>query len=125
MSASGRHILVVEDEPAVQTLLRKQLEGAQYQVTLASDGLEGLMKLEGMKPDLIICDMMMPNLDGMGFVRAIKSNPKTHSIPVIFLTAKSDPRTMIEGINVGARFYLTKPIQLDDLLSKVARVLAR
>ena len=90
-------------------------------MTIAGDGLDGLMKLESMKPDLIICDVMMPNLDGMGFVKAIKGHNQTQKIPVIFLTAKTDPRSMIDGINVGARFYVTKPFQIDDLLGKVPR----
>jgi DNA-binding response OmpR family regulator len=122
-AGSGPHILVIEDEPAVQTLLRKQLTANGYQVTVAADGLDGLMKLETIRPDLVISDVMMPNLDGIEFVRAIKQHQETQRIPVIFLTAKSDPRSMIEGINVGARFYVTKPFQIDDLLSKVKRAL--
>ena len=119
------HILVIEDEPAVHTLLRKQLTANGYQVTVAADGLDGLMKLESLRPDLVISDVMMPNLDGIEFVKAIKQHEATQRIPVIFLTAKSDPRSMIEGINVGARFYVTKPFQIDDLLSKVRRALGR
>ena len=123
IEGKGRKILVLEDEPAVQTLIRKQLTAQGFEVTVASDGLDGLMKLEGMKPDLIVCDVMMPNLDGMEFVKAIKAQHQTQQVPVIFLTAKTDPRSMIDGINVGARFYVTKPFQLDDLLSKVSRAL--
>ncbi len=119
----GKAILVLEDEPAVQTLLKKQLAAHGFAVTVAGDGLDGLMKLESMKPDLIICDVMMPNLDGMEFVKAIKGHGDTQRIPVIFLTAKTDPRSMIDGINVGARFYVTKPFQLDDLLGKISRAL--
>jgi DNA-binding response OmpR family regulator len=120
----GKNILVLEDEPAVQMLLRKQLTAHGFTVTIAGDGLDGLMKLESMRPDLIICDLMMPNLDGMGFVKAIKGHNQTQKIPVIFLTAKTDPRSMIDGINVGARFYVTKPFQIDDLLAKVAKALS-
>jgi DNA-binding response OmpR family regulator len=119
-----QHILVIEDEPAVQMLLQKQLTASGFRVTIAGDGLDGLMKLETLKPDLMICDVMMPNLDGIEFVKAIKNNNKTQKIPVIFLTAKTDPRSMIEGINVGARFYVTKPFQLDDLLGKIRRALS-
>jgi len=119
----GKQVLVLEDEPAVQILLKKQLAANGFQVTVAGDGLDGLMKLENMKPDLIICDLMMPNLDGMGFVKAIKGHNQTQKIPVIFLTAKTDPRSMIDGINVGARFYVTKPFQIDDLLAKVQKAL--
>lgn len=124
-SPSGQpHILVIEDEPAVQTLLKKGLGANGFRVTVAGDGLDGLMKLETLKPDLMICDVMMPNLDGVEFVKAIKANPQTQKIPVIFLTAKTDPRSMIEGINVGARFYVTKPFQIDDLLTKIKRALS-
>jgi DNA-binding response OmpR family regulator len=119
----GKHVLVLEDEPAVQTLIYKQLAAHGFDVAVAGDGLDGLMKLEQRRPDLIICDVMMPNLDGMEFVKAIKSHDKTQKIPVIFLTAKTDPRSMIDGINVGARFYVTKPFQLDDLLTKIQRAL--
>jgi DNA-binding response OmpR family regulator len=118
------HILVIEDEPAVQTLLKKALTSHNFKVTVASDGLDGLMKLETLRPDIMICDVMMPNLDGIEFVKAIKHNTQTQKIPVIFLTAKTDPRSMIEGINVGARFYVTKPFQIDDLLAKVRRALS-
>lgn len=123
IAGNGRKILVLEDEPAVQTLINKQLTSQGFVVTVASDGLDGLMKLEQVKPDLIVCDVMMPNLDGMEFVKAIKGNGDTQRIPVIFLTAKTDPRSMIDGINVGARFYVTKPFQLDDLLGKISRAL--
>ena len=118
------HILVIEDEPSVQTLLRKQLTANGFHVTVANDGLDALVKLESAKPNLILCDMMMPNLDGVEFVRAIKQHLETQRIPVIFLTAKTDPRSMIDGINVGARFYVTKPFQMDDLLTKIKKALA-
>jgi two-component system, chemotaxis family, chemotaxis protein CheY len=120
----GKRVLVLEDDPSVQTLLRKQLSAHGFEVTIADDGLDGLMKLEQMQPDLLLCDVMMPNLDGIEFVRAVKGNTGTQKIPVIFLTAKTDPRSMIEGINVGARFYVTKPFQMDDLLGKVRRALS-
>jgi DNA-binding response OmpR family regulator len=120
----GKHVLILEDDPNIQTLLRKQLASHGFKVSTASDGLDGLMKLESLKPDIMVCDVMMPNLDGIEFVKAIKANNVTQKIPVIFLTAKTDPRSMIEGINVGARFYVTKPFQIDDLLSKIKRALS-
>jgi len=116
-------ILVIEDDPSVRTLLQKSLTGRGYTVFLAEDGLYGLTSLEEIAPDLIIVDIMMPRLDGMTFVKAIKGNTNTQKIPVIFLTAKSDPKSMIQGINLGARFYVTKPFQVDELLTKVQRAL--
>lgn len=117
-------ILIIEDDVSVRTLLEKSLGARGYKIKTAKDGLEGLTMLESDRPDLIIVDIMMPRLDGMTFVRAIKGNNQTKAIPVIFLTAKNDPKTMIDGINVGARFYITKPFQHDELLSKVEKALA-
>lgn len=122
MSISAR-VLVVEDDAGTQTLLKKQLSSEGFDVTLASNGLDGLVQLERSTPDVIVCDMNMPELDGVGFVRAIKTKNETRKIPVIFLTASSDPRHMVDGINVGARFYVTKPFQIDDLLAKVQKAL--
>lgn len=116
-------ILVIEDDPSVRLLLEKSLSAKGYSVSVCEDGLEGLTRLETMRPDLIICDIMMPRLDGMTFVKAIKNHEHTKPIPVIFLTAKNDPRTMIEGINLGARFYVTKPFQIDELLTKVEKAI--
>jgi DNA-binding response OmpR family regulator len=117
-------VLVVEDDAGTQTLLRKQLTAKGFDVRIAANGLDGLMQLEKATPDIIICDVNMPELDGMGFVRAIKAKIETRKIPVIFLTASNDPRHMVDGINVGARFYLTKPFELNELLWKINRVLS-
>jgi two-component system response regulator MprA len=122
-AVAGEHILIVEDDPAVQTLLMKALTAKGYRVTLADDGLAGLTALERERPDLIIADIMMPRLDGMTFVKALKRNQSTRAVPVIFLTAKNDPRSVVEGINVGAKYYVTKPFQLDELLSKVEKAI--
>jgi DNA-binding response OmpR family regulator len=120
---AGENILIIEDDASVRTLLEKSLSARGYVVSIAKDGLDGLTSLDTKRPDLIIVDIMMPRLDGMTFVKAIKGHEKTKPIPVIFLTAKSDAKTMIEGINVGARFYITKPFQLDELISKVEKAL--
>ena len=124
MSSSAR-VLVVEDDAGTQTLLRKQLTAKGFEVRVAKNGLDGLMQLEAGIPDVIICDMNMPELDGVGFVKAIKAKNETRKIPVIFLTASNDPRHMVDGINVGARFYLTKPFELNELIWKINRVLQR
>jgi DNA-binding response OmpR family regulator len=117
------HVLVVEDDAATQRLLEKELTAAGFDVTLAHDGLDALMRLETFVPDVVVCDLNMPNLDGMAFTRALKSNERTRQLAVIFLTANSDPRVVIEGINVGARFYITKPFQMNELIWKIRRVL--
>ena len=122
MSITAR-VLVVEDDAGTQTLLKKQLSSKGFEVTIAKNGLDGLVQLEQSTPDIIVCDMNMPELDGVGFVRAIKAKNETRKIPVIFLTASNDARHMVDGINVGARFYLTKPFELNELVWKINRVL--
>lgn len=115
-------ILVIEDDKSVRTLVSKSLTARGYMVETCDDGLEGLTKLERTRPDLIIVDIMMPRLDGMTFVKAIKGNKNTSPIPIIFLTANNDPKSMIAGINLGAKHYVTKPFQIEDLLGKVEKL---
>jgi len=118
-------ILVVEDDLDLQILLKNLLK-SEYDLTLAENGLEGLKALEkGPVPDLIVADIMMPMLDGLTMVDAIKKHRGTEDIPVIFLTAKATPKDVIEGINVGAKYYITKPFKIDELLSKIRRILKR
>ena len=120
---AGQRILVVEDDPDIQRIVTTVLS-KEYEVRTASDGLEGLLAIEqGFKPELVIADIMMPRLDGMAFVKALKGHRDTARIPVMFLTAKSAPREVIDGINLGARYYLTKPFKVDELLQKVHRLL--
>ncbi|MBN1774325.1 MAG: response regulator [Deltaproteobacteria bacterium] len=120
---AGPRILVVEDDPDIQRIVTTVLS-KEYEVRTANDGLEGLLAIEqGFKPELVIADIMMPRLDGVAFVKALKGHRDTAKIPVMFLTAKSAPREVIEGINLGARYYLTKPFKVDELLQKVHRLL--
>jgi two-component system, chemotaxis family, chemotaxis protein CheY len=121
--AEKAHILILEDQPETQVLLQKQLGAAGYRVTIATDGLQGLMQLEKIKPDLIIIDILMPKLNGLDFARAIRSQAATRTIPTIFLTAKDDPQSMVDGINAGARYYITKPFDMADLIKKVGKIL--
>lgn len=123
MSDEKKNILIIEDEAHVRQMVARLLVKHDYDVREAVDGLDGLRALEDYRPDLIIVDVMMPTLDGLTFTKALKNRRETRGIPVIFLTAKSDPHTMIEGINVGAKFYVTKPFQIEDVLGKVRRVL--
>lgn len=116
-------VLVLDDDAEVRALLEKLLTHDGYQVTAVGDGLEGLVHLEQDKPDLVLCDVMMPNLDGLAFTRAIKKNPDTRGLPVIFLSARGDSGTMAAAISAGAKFYLTKPFSHADLLSKVRKAL--
>ncbi|MCB9524366.1 MAG: response regulator [Myxococcales bacterium] len=123
MADDKNRILVIDDENSVLQMVEKLLTKHGYEVSCARDGLEGLRHIDRDRPDLVIADIIMPVLDGITLVKALKKQQATRSTPVIFLTAKSDPLSMIEGINVGAKFYVTKPFQTEDLLSKVSKVL--
>src|SRR5207249_8511945 len=114
---------LIEDDVALVALVSKALTAHGYEVEVATDGLDGLKKLDQNPPNLLVVDVMMQKLDGMTLVRAIKQHRETRHIPVIFLTAKSDSKSVVEGINLGAKFYITKPFSLEDLLSKVQRAL--
>ncbi len=121
--AEKKKIMVVEDEQHVRLLVSRLLSKNEFEVKGVEDGLAALHELEIFHPDLIISDIMMPNLDGLQLLKALRNLRETRSIPVIFLTAKSDPLSMIEGINAGAKFYITKPFQIEDVLNKVNKVL--
>lgn len=121
--SSGSIILVAESDKATQQQLKEALKDAGYRVIQAPDGLQAITKVDTQKPDLVIAEAILPELDGMRLLKALKSRPETRAIPVILLTAKADPSAMIEGIAAGARFYVVKPFQMEDLLAKVERAL--
>jgi CheY-like chemotaxis protein len=120
---SRKLVLVVDDDPQIRTLVARALSPA-YSVKEASDGLVAAEALATPPlPDLIILDIMMPNADGITFASAMKANADYRHLPIIFLTARSSPGDVIQGIRLGARAYLTKPFKLEDLRAKVAKVL--
>lgn len=113
------HILILEDDEAIRLPLIDLLEANGYEVTAAKDGKEGLEKAREIDPDIIISDIMMPELDGMAVFEALQDDPETAVIPFIFLTAKTDPADIREGLGLGADDYLTKPFQPRDLLESI------
>jgi DNA-binding response OmpR family regulator len=127
MSAASpkKLVLVVEDEESVRTLVVKALLAKGYDVQQASDGLAASELLGQMKrvPDLLICDVMMPTIDGYSLVRLIKAHKELSSIPIIFLTAKTDAADVVQGIKLGARHYVQKPFSVKDLLDKVEKTI--
>ena len=108
-------ILIVEDELDVRENLIEILEIAQYEVLAAPDGLEGLALAKSYQPDLILCDIMMPKMDGYEMLAALRENQETETIPVIFLTAKTEYSDQRQGMELGADDYLTKPFEIDKL----------
>ncbi len=116
-----KKILVVDDDPDFVAALRLRLETNQYQVVTAASGDEGLRKAESEKPDLIILDVMMPEVDGFTMTRALRAIGSLRSIPVIVITGKEGLRDLFEMECVKA--YFTKPYDADELLQKIKTVL--
>ena len=116
-------ILAVDDTPQNLDLLRRRLSSQGYEVTTAEDGEAALERTAELLPDLILLDIMMPRLDGIETVRRLKANPAHQHIPVILVTAKSDPMDVIEGLDAGGDDYLTKPIDHAALLARVRSML--
>lgn len=112
-------ILVIEDNKEVRENLEEILEVSGYDVVSAENGLLGVEKALSTTPDLILCDVMMPELDGFGVLQILSKRPKTSSIPFIFLTAKTESRDFRMGMNLGADDYITKPFEHAQLLEAI------
>ncbi len=117
--------MVVDDHPDLVEILRITLESKGFNVRCAYSGKELLAVLEKEKPDLILLDIMMPQMDGLEVLTRLKENPDTASIPVIFLTAKGQPEDVIKGYERGAEYYITKPFKLTQVLDGINLVLGR
>ena len=118
----GKKILVVDDEPEFVDMLKIRLEANDYAVVTAANGKEGVEKAAAEKPDLILLDILMPEMDGYSALKELKANNETRDIPVIVVTAKSKMQGLflVEGIND----YVVKPFEADDLLLRIKRVIA-
>ena len=114
-----KKILIIEDNPDVRENTSDLLELSHYKVKTAENGIVGVELAKKMKPDLIICDIMMPELDGYGVLQTLSKHHKTASIPFIFLTAKTEKSDMRKGMNLGADDYLTKPFSEVELLEAI------
>jgi diguanylate cyclase (GGDEF)-like protein len=113
-------ILVIEDDQAVRENLLELLESENFDVLGAENGILGVQLAREVIPDLILCDVMMPELDGHGVIQTLRGNPTTAMIPFIFLTARADKVDFRQGMELGADDYLTKPCTADELLRAVA-----
>jgi len=118
-------ILVVEDDPNVRTLVIKLLKAEGFDVISATDGLVGVQLARANEPDLIICDIMMPECNGYEVLEQLRQSPNTATIPFIFLSAKSDRTDLRQGMDLGADDYLTKPFKRVELLGAVSARLAK
>ncbi len=116
-------VLLVDDDPALRGLLRQMLELGGYVVHEAEDGLDALEKLNNFTPDVMVLDVMMPNMDGVTLCKRMRSNVKTIDIPIIMLSGKTQDKAVQEGLDAGANKYLKKPISFTDLIAHVKEVL--
>ncbi|MDT3739160.1 MAG: response regulator [Candidatus Kapabacteria bacterium] len=113
------HLLIIEDDPDVLENLKDILEYYGFYISTAIDGLEGYDKAVELMPDLIICDVNLPEIDGFELLDMLKRTPETYMIPFLFLTAYTDKSLLRKGMNLGADDYITKPYDNKDLLNAV------
>lgn len=117
-----RTVLVVEDEQHLAETLRYNLEGEGYRVRTAADGIEGLSLARTLQPDLVLLDLMLPAMDGVGVLRGIREESQ---VPVLLLTARTSEADRVRGLDLGADDYITKPFSVAELLARVRAHLRR
>jgi DNA-binding response OmpR family regulator len=118
-------ILVVEDDADIGTLVARYLQKAGYTVDLMASGRDGLAAILERPPDLVVLDLMLPELDGLDVCRAIRANAQTVALPVIMLTARGDESERIVGLEMGADDYVAKPFSPNELVARVRALLRR
>ncbi len=116
-------ILLVDDSETVLMLERMILKGGNYEVAMARDGREGVAKALALKPDLILMDVIMPEMDGIEAIRALRASSETRSIPILIVTTKGEEESMETGYLSGCSDYITKPIDSLELLTKIRNFL--
>ena len=121
-SKEKKRILIAEDDETIASMLVRILS-VRYEVHRAQDGKQALALADKLRPSLILLDVMMPGLDGYTAAQQIRLIPSLKNVSIIFLTAKGGAMDVVKGIQSGARFYITKPFKMDDLLSKVRKAL--
>lgn len=115
-------ILLVEDEPSLRMLIQDNLQQEGYEVTIAPDGMSGLEVFARLQPHLVILDVMLPGKDGFSIARSIRKSDQ--ATPILFLTAKSRPKDVVQGFESGGNDYLKKPFGLEELLIRVKVLLS-
>jgi len=112
-------VLAIDDENDVLLIVSASIKSEGYDVVTASDGMEGLRKAKEEKPDVILLDLMMPQMDGFEVLEKLREQPETMDIPVVMLTGLSDREKIREAIEKGTQYYVVKPFEIHDLLSKI------
>jgi DNA-binding response OmpR family regulator len=118
-------ILVIDDDADVVQFVRISLEREGYEVTTALEGAAGLRAALDSPPDLVLLDILMPDLDGLEVLNRLRVNPTITSVPVVLLTARADSRDRVRGLELGADDYITKPFDIEELVARVGAVLRR
>lgn len=111
-------ILVIEDDPALRGFLADLLEGEGYRARCVESGTQGLQALQEVSPDLVLLDLVLPDLDGYAVCQRIRANSQRH-IPIVMLSANRDPLHVLEALHVGVDEYLRKPFDVEDLLAQI------
>ena len=114
-----RKILIVDDSPTERHVLNDLLTKAGFEVVTSDNGEDAIVKAKQVKPDLILMDVVMPGLNGFQATRAISRDPDTRTIPIILCTSKTQETDKIWGLRQGARDYVVKPVDRDELLGKI------
>jgi DNA-binding NarL/FixJ family response regulator len=114
-----KQLLLIDDDPNLILLVKDYLEFRGYEVKTAGNGREALEVLEDNLPDMIICDVMMPEMDGYAFVKQVRENPSTEWVPILFLSAKGQSQDRVRGLNTGADVYMVKPFEPEELVAQV------
>jgi len=118
-------ILVVEDEAAIATMLRYNLEKQGFRVEEATDGQEAMVRIGETTPDLVLLDWMLPVMSGIEVCRQIRRRPETRELPVIMLTARTEDHDAVRALNIGADDYITKPFGIEALMARIRALLRR
>ena len=115
-SSLVKRILIVEDAKHIQEATAFILKKEGYEIDVAGNGAEALAKIKTFRPEIVLCDIMMPVMDGLTFLQAVRGNPETAHLTVMMLTAKKTDRDILKGYNLGADYYITKPFSSEQLL---------
>ena len=118
-----RRILIVDDEPNIVTLLEFLMRGSDYEVRVARNGEEALLRAESFRPDLVLLDVMMPQRSGFEVCQKIRENPALRDVKIVMLTAKGRDLEKDRGLNLGANAYVTKPFSTKELMNTVRGLL--
>lgn len=120
-----RKIMLVDDDPLIRRVVSNSLVASGFEVTAISAGRQALNQARSILPDLVLLDVNMPDIDGYQVCRALRADPQTATMPIIMLTAMDEPEAVVKGLNNGADDYITKPFNIEELLSRIQAHLRR